>query len=85
MIPTIVIVGIALMWLGYETKWLTIRLEAYSPQNSVKLLACPVKRLGLPAPETRLLLDTLHFEPSNFICQDMPETTGEVNIACKRE
>lgn len=31
MIPTIIIVSLAFLWLGYETRWLTVRLEAYTP------------------------------------------------------
>ncbi len=79
----IITVSIALAWLMVESDWL--RIDLMGKQETVKLLACPVKNLELPKLEPILLLDTVHFKPSTFIVQDMPEFTGDVNIVCRRE
>ncbi len=39
MIATLIIIGIALAWLGYETDWLRIRLESTEYQRTVKAQA----------------------------------------------
>ncbi len=96
MIPSIIIIGIAFAWLMAESDWLRIDLMG-NPQklnNPMLLLACPIKRLGLPAPKAIImvtpapiipkLLDTVHFKPSVFEALDMPEFTGDVNILCRR-
>lgn len=37
MIATIIIVGLAFIWLGYETSWLTVRLPRGPAQNQPKV------------------------------------------------
>lgn len=56
MIATIIIVGLALAWLGHETKWLTIRL-AYGetspivPNTTIETLPSPQPVLLIAAPK----------------------------------
>ena len=78
MIPTLIIMALAFLWLGYETDWLRVRLLVGKPASKGILL--------LPAGKVDpvLLLDTVHYKPSRFEPLDMPATTGELNIVCKR-
>lgn len=78
MITAIIIIGIALSWLGYETDWMAVRLPYGKPSTSKVLL------LSAPTTKPVLLLDTIHYKPSEFELLDMPETTGSLNIICKR-
>ncbi len=84
MLATIIIVSLALAWLGWESNWLTIRLPYGATSHPALLLAPEPARLALPAANPVLLLDTVHYKPSQFIPLDMPETTGSLNIICKR-
>ncbi len=93
MIATILIVGIALAWLGYESDWLTIRLPYGATSQPASLLTPETTRATMPAKPNPvlllttvkyLLLDTVHYKPSQFIPLDMPETTDSLNIICKR-
>ena len=54
MIATILIVGAALVWLGFETNWLTIRLTYGKP--SAPYLTARHETLLLPAPVPVLML-----------------------------
>ena len=78
MIPTLIITVLAFYWLLKETDWLRIRLPIGKPTISKTLL--------LPAGKVNpvLLLDTIHYKPSQFVPLDIPDTTGSLNIICKR-
>ncbi len=75
MIPAIVLIAIAFGWLLYETDFMRVRLPVSKVTN---------KTLLLPAGKPILLLDTVHYKPSEFVTLDMPETTGSLNIVCRR-
>ena len=87
MIACIIIVSLAFLWLGYESKWMTIRLVAYSKplqsnssgletqSNSVAL------RTTKPTDDNN---DTTERNPVTFIKLDMPDTQGNITILCKR-
>ncbi len=78
MIATLLVVTLAFLWLLKETDWLRIRLPAGKPIVKKVLL--------LPAGNIKpvLLLDTIHYKPSQFEPLDMPDTTGGLNIICRR-
>ena len=78
MIPTLIIMALAFLWLGYETDWLRVRLLVGKPASK-GILLLPAGKV-----ETVLLLDTIHYKPSQFEQLDIPETNGELNIVCKR-
>ncbi len=92
MIPTIIIVGAAMIWLGFESEWLMINLMGQSdPMVTIarKMLCLPAPKVTThtletqysvivtPAPAIPKLLDTVHFKPSTFQVLDMPETMGD--------
>ncbi len=85
MIPTIIIVSIALAWLMVESDFLRVDLMGNQQTTKLKLIQCPVKTLELTMPKPLLMLDTVHFKPSLFEALDMPEFTGDVNIVCRRD
>lgn len=72
----------AFVWLMIETNWLTIRLPVGAPKQSVN--STP-ETLALPAPRPILLLDVRHYQPSVFVAEDMPETSGSLQILSVRE
>jgi hypothetical protein len=79
MIPAILILALAFGWLLYETNFMRVRLPVGSkPANKTLLLT-----QGEVKPQP-LLLDTVHYKPSQFEPLDMPEFTGSLNIVCKR-
>ena len=81
MIATLIIIGIALAWLGYETDWLSIRLESTEYQHQ-QLNRAQVKAEfsnNADMPE-----DSTPYRPSEFTPLDMPEMAGTLNIVCER-
>ncbi len=76
MIATLCFTALAFLWLLKETDWLTVRLPMGRAVNTKVLL--------LPAGKPVLLLDTVHYKPTQFEPVDMPEMTGSLNIVCKR-
>ncbi len=81
MIIGLLLIAGAFAWLLKETNFLTIRLPvgASSKANSAP------ETLALPAPSPVLLLDVRHYTPSVFVVEDMPETSGNLQIAGVRE
>jgi hypothetical protein len=82
------IIALALVWLGYETKYFTIRLESYEYQKDQTLQS---KSSGIETSASVILPtppDTTEpatpYKPSDFTPLDMPELTGNLNIICKR-
>jgi hypothetical protein len=77
MIIGILLIVLAFLWLLYETNFLRIRLPVGgNPIN---------KSLALPAGRAPLLLDTRHYHFGDFVIEDMPETSGKLQIICVRE
>ncbi len=81
MIIGLLMVAGAFAWLMYETRFLSIRLPVGGPS---KVNSEP-ETLALPAPAPVLLLDVRHYTPSVFVVEDMPETSGNLQIAGVRE
>jgi len=92
MIATIIIVGAALLWLGFESEWLMIDLMSQpdpmvtvarkmlclpDPKHTAHTLETQYSVMVTPAPVTPKLLDTVHFKPSTFHPLDMPETPAD--------
>ncbi len=77
MIATLIIIAIAFYWLLRETDYLRVRLLVGKVNNKTLLLTA-----GKDKPV--LLLDTIHYKPSQFTPLDIPELTGELNIICER-
>ncbi len=77
MIATLLIIGIALAWLGYETDWLRIRLESTEYQRAVKAQQSKVK--------TDMPEQTEPLKPLEFTPLDMPEFTGSLNVICVKD
>lgn len=71
MIPTIIIVSLAFLWLLKETDFMRVRLPVGKVADSGK-----VKPVIIPQ---------VKFKPSVFEPLDMPATTGNINIVCMRE
>ncbi len=78
MVASIIMISLAFIWLGIETDFMRVRLP-YGKATANKTLL-------LPASKTTpvLLLDTVHYKPSEFTPLDMPEFIGKLNINCKR-
>ena len=72
-------------WLGYETKWLTIRLPYYieAPQSQSTGIDTYLNRIAHSPSESTA--DTIPYKPTEFIAIDMPETAGNLSIICVRE
>lgn len=82
MIATLLIIGIALAWLGYETDWLTVRLESTEYQRA-KLATQAKTEYGntdMGKVKADMPEDMPPLKPTIFTPLDMPETTGELNI-----
>jgi len=86
MIATLLIICIALAWLGYETDWLTVRLESTEYQR--QQLAIKAKREfgNMPMSKVKDMPEEAEslYQPSQFTPLDMPEFTGTLNIICER-
>jgi len=71
MIIAIILIGLALAWLLYETDFMRVRLPVGKVADSGK-----VKPAFIPQ---------VNYKPSVFELLDMPATTGNINIICVRE
>lgn len=78
MIIGIILIVLALLWLLLETDFLRIRLPV-----GAENLDSDIKAL-MPG-ETPLLLDTRHYHFGDFVIEDMPETSGKLQIICVRK
>lgn len=80
MIATIIILVIALAWLGYETDWLRVRLESTEYQRA-KLAERQAETASVKPdmPE-----ETEPLKPLEFTPLDMPDFAGSLNIVCER-
>ena len=91
MIATIIIVSLALTWLGFETQWLSIRLPVGIQSNSTGIeveshsLPLPVLSLATKPQPLLLAMPVIHFKPSEFTPLDMPDFTGNIKVICVRE
>lgn len=82
MIAMLIIIGLAFAWLLYETDFMRIRLESTEFQKSKAMTA---KSEGIDSClNSTVPTDTEPYKPSVFTPLDMPETTGNLNILCKR-
>ncbi len=77
MIVAIIIISLALAWLAYETKGLTIRLESTEYQ---RLVNTPVKVNHTPESKE----NTGPYKPAEFIPEVLPEYIGKLKIICER-
>ena len=92
MIAAIIIIALALAWLGYESNWFTIRLESAEYQrlnlaksSSDRTSDFESENVGLnPALATKQGDNSTPYKPSEFTPLDMPELTGSLNIICER-
>ena len=83
MIATLIIILLGLIWLGYETDWLRIRLESTEYQRQ-QLAKAKTEYGNTAMVATDKPEDTTPYRPSEFTPLDMPEFTGSLNIVCKR-
>ncbi len=63
---------------------LTLRINAKSMLDYDLSIAGLPKPLPIESKPPTLLLDTYHNKPSEFTQLDIPDTTGTLNINCKR-
>ena len=85
MIACIILVGLAFLWLGFESRWFTIRLVAYSKplQSNSTGLKPQNHTVALTEPATQEN-DTTERNPVIFTALDMPDIPGTLTIICKR-
>ena len=80
------IIFLAFVWLGIETKGLTINIVLggnQAPQSKSRGIETS---LNSPAPcPSDSKPDTIPYKPTEFIPLDMPATEGNLNIICVRE
>lgn len=84
----ILLILCGLLWLGIETKWLTIRLPTGASQSAINTPDTDsgddnswVKALN----EQKINEVTTHDLPTEFVSMNMPATSGELNIVCRME
>ena len=79
------IIFLAFMWLGYESKWLTVNivLGKQAPQCKSRGIG-EVLNSTAPCPSDSKP-DSIPYKPTEFIPLDMPQTEGNLNIICVRE
>jgi len=86
-ITSIIIIGIALAWLTWETDWFTIRLP-YGDTPELKSRGIKMESNNISLTEPRLIdkadNDITERNPVTFTLLDMPDTQGSINIICKR-
>ena len=79
MIAAIIIISLAFLWLAYESKWFTIRLESTEYQKAV-IAQGKVNHIVNHDTE-----NSTPYKPSEFVPAEMPEFTGNLNIVCQIE
>ena len=75
------IIFLAFMWLGYESKWLTVNIVlggSQAPQSKSRGIGEALNSTA-PCPT-----DSTPYKPTEFIPLDMPATEGNLNIICVR-
>ncbi|KKN59262.1 hypothetical protein LCGC14_0543610 [marine sediment metagenome] len=72
MIATIIIVGLAFIWLLHETNF--FRIQLLITNNPLPDMVKPVS-----------MHDPTTYKPSVFLAQNLPDTIGNMNIICVRE
>jgi hypothetical protein len=84
MVACIIIVGLALLWLGFESHWLTIKLAYGKPLQSYSMGLKPQSNIVALTENTTQENDTTERNPVIFTALDMPDTQGTLTIICKR-
>lgn len=79
MILGIVLIVLSFAWLLYETDFLRIRLESTTYQKH-QITLSNSKGMGTESDSVA----PMKYKPVEFIPLDMPDTTGNLKIICKR-